>query len=54
MLSNYKEVLKIDDQLANKKFYDPRSYALLAQKSMAERVREVCKRLNCIGSHIKL
>jgi fructose-bisphosphate aldolase class II len=46
MLANYDGVLKIDGEVGNKKFYDPRSYLKKAEASMTERVIEACHDLH--------
>lgn len=38
MLKNYDAVLKVDSEVGDKKFYDPRSYSKKAEKSMTDRV----------------
>lgn len=38
MLSNYSDVIKVDGEVGNKKFYDPRSYNKKAEEAMAKRV----------------
>ncbi|MUM15421.1 class II fructose-bisphosphate aldolase [Mycobacterium sp. CBMA271] len=45
MFANYDGVLKIDGEVGNKKFYDPRSYLKKAEASMTERVIEACNDL---------
>jgi fructose-bisphosphate aldolase, class II len=52
MLSNYDGVLKVDGDVGNKKFYDPRSYLKKAEASMTERVIEACNDLHCAGKSI--
>lgn len=52
MLSNYDKVLSVDQKLATKKYYDPRSYTKAAQESMSNKIVEICKKLRCIDSHI--
>ncbi|MEZ0051126.1 fructose-bisphosphate aldolase class II [Mycobacterium sp. MAA66] len=46
MFANYDGVLKIDGEVGNKKFYDPRSYLKKAEASMTERVIEACNDLH--------
>lgn len=38
MLKNYDQMLKIDGEVGNKKFYDPRTWMKAAEKSMTERI----------------
>ena len=49
MFTNYDGVLKVDGEVGNKKFYDPRSYLKKAEASMTERVIEACNDLHCDG-----
>ena len=49
MLKNYDGVLKIDSEVGNKKFYDPRSYLKAAEKNMSQRVVEACEDLKSKG-----
>ena len=50
MFQNYDAVLKIDGEVGNKKFYDPRSYMKKAEAAMAERVVEACNDLRSAGT----
>jgi fructose-bisphosphate aldolase class II len=50
MLGHYDGVLKIDGEVGEKKFYDPRSYMKLAEISMAARVVEACEALRSAGT----
>jgi len=52
IISNFNEVLKIDGEVGNKKFYDPRSYGKKAETSMAERIKEATKDLKSEGQSI--
>ncbi|MGP6174706.1 class II fructose-bisphosphate aldolase [Corynebacterium sp. A21] len=52
MLANYDGVLKIDGEVGNKKFYDPRSYLKKAEQSMSERVLESCQDLHSVGKSV--
>jgi fructose-bisphosphate aldolase class II len=52
MFANYDGVLKIDGEVGNKKFYDPRSYLKKAEASMSERVVEACNDLHSAGRSI--
>lgn len=46
---NYNGILKIDGEVGNKKFYDPRSYLKKAEQSMADRVVLACQDLLSAG-----
>ncbi|MEV0067206.1 MULTISPECIES: class II fructose-bisphosphate aldolase [unclassified Amycolatopsis] len=50
---NYDGVLKIDGEVGNKKFYDPRSYLKAAEGGMAARVVEACQALGSAGTKVK-
>ncbi|WP_166908553.1 class II fructose-bisphosphate aldolase [Mycobacterium sp. DL440] len=52
MFTNYDGVLKIDGEVGNKKFYDPRSYLKKAEASMSERVVEACNDLHSAGRSV--
>ena len=52
MFTNYDGVLKVDGEVGNKKFYDPRGYLKKAEASMTERVVEACNDLHCAGKSI--
>ncbi len=49
MLKNYDSVLKIDGEVGNKKFYDPRAWGKVAESAMAARVVESTKQLGSFG-----
>ena len=49
MFTNYDGVLKVDDEVGNKKVYDPRSYMKAAETSMAARVTKACEDLRSAG-----
>ncbi|MGH3623546.1 MAG: class II fructose-bisphosphate aldolase [Sciscionella sp.] len=49
MFTNYDGVLKVDNEVGNKKVYDPRSYLKLAEQAMAARVTEACEHLRSTG-----
>ncbi|MDH5561446.1 MAG: class II fructose-bisphosphate aldolase [Deltaproteobacteria bacterium] len=49
MLKNYDAVLRIDGEVGNKKFYDPRSYNKAAEENMAKRVVQSAKDLKSFG-----
>ncbi|WP_193044615.1 class II fructose-bisphosphate aldolase [Mycolicibacterium baixiangningiae] len=52
MFANYDGVLKIDGEVGNKKFYDPRSYLKKAEAGMTERVIEACRDLHSAGRSV--
>ena len=45
-------MLKIDGEVGNKKFYDPRSYLKKAESSMTERIIEACNDLHSFGRSV--
>jgi fructose-bisphosphate aldolase class II len=49
ILRNYDGVLKIENEVGNKKLYDPRSYLKLAERNMSKRVVEACEVLRSAG-----
>lgn len=49
MLKNYDGVLKVDNEVGNKKLYDPRAYLKQAEISMSRRVVEACEVLRSAG-----
>jgi fructose-bisphosphate aldolase, class II len=49
MFKNYDGVLKVDGEVGNKKVYDPRAYLALAEKAMAERVKQAASDLRASG-----
>ncbi len=51
MLANYDSVLKIDGEVGNKKFYDPRAWGKEAETAMAARVATACENLRSAGTH---
>jgi fructose-bisphosphate aldolase class II len=50
MFKNYDGVLKIDDEVGNKKAYDPRSYLKAAEAGMSARVTAACEALQSAGT----
>jgi fructose-bisphosphate aldolase, class II len=50
MFKNYDGVLKIDQEVGNKKAYDPRAWSKLAENGMAARVVEACTDLRSTGT----
>ncbi|HKJ13023.1 MAG TPA: class II fructose-bisphosphate aldolase [Ornithinimicrobium sp.] len=51
MLSNFDSVLKVDGEVGNKKFYDPRAWGKEAETNMAARVTTACENLRSAGTH---
>jgi fructose-bisphosphate aldolase class II len=45
-------VLKVDDEVGNKKLYDPRSYGKAAEAGMAARVTHACENLLSAGKKL--
>lgn len=52
MFKNYDGVLKVDDEVGNKKVYDPRSYLKAAEKGVADRMGRACDDLHSTGKTI--
>jgi fructose-bisphosphate aldolase class II len=52
MFTNYDGVLRVDDEVGNKKAYDPRSYLKKAETGMSSRVVEACHMLESAGNTI--
>ena len=52
MFQNYDGVLKVDEEVGNKKVYDPRSYLKKGEQAMADRVMEACQDLHSTGNTI--
>jgi fructose-bisphosphate aldolase, class II len=50
MLQHYDGVLKIDGEMGDKKYYDPRTYLALAETAMAERVKQAVNDLRGVGT----
>ena len=50
MFANYDGVLKVDGDVGNKKFYDPRSWGAKAEEAMSARVVEACQSLRSAGT----
>ncbi len=50
MFRNYDGVLKVDDEVGNKKQYDPRTYGKAAESGMAARVVKACEDLRSTGT----
>jgi len=43
-------VLRIDGEVGNKKAYDPRTYLALAERAMADRVKQAATELRSAGT----
>ncbi|EQC46130.1 class II fructose-bisphosphate aldolase [Bacteriovorax sp. Seq25_V] len=54
MFKNYDSMLKIDGEVGNKKFYDPRAWMKKAEEAMAKRIANACKDLKSDGKSILL
>jgi len=52
MFTNYDGVLKVDDEVGNKKQYDPRSWGKAGEAGMAARVTHACEDLLATGHHL--
>jgi fructose-bisphosphate aldolase class II len=52
MMANYDGVLKVDGDVGNKKFYDPRVWSKAAEKGMTARVAEACNDLLSAGKSL--
>jgi fructose-bisphosphate aldolase class II len=52
MFKNYDGVLKVDDEVGNKKAYDPRAYLKLAEAGVAKRLVQACSDLHSTGKSI--
>ncbi|MCW2542172.1 MAG: class fructose-bisphosphate aldolase [Frankiales bacterium] len=50
MFTRYHGVLKVDGDVGNKKYYDPRTYLKAAEGGMASRVVEACENLLSAGT----
>jgi len=52
ILKNYDSMLKIEGEVGNKKFYDPRAWMKKAEQSMTDRISQACKDLKSDGTSI--
>jgi fructose-bisphosphate aldolase class II len=52
MFSHYDGVLKVDGEVGEKKYYDPRSYGKAGEAAMAARVVEACEDLMSAGKQM--
>ncbi|MEZ0491686.1 class II fructose-bisphosphate aldolase [Kineococcus sp. TBRC 1896] len=53
MFTNYDGVLKVDDEVGNKKAYDPRAWGKAGETGMAARVVEAAQNLRSAGKSVK-
>lgn len=53
MFEHYDAVLKIDGEVGEKKYYDPRSWGREAESAMAARVVEACEQLGSAGKALR-
>jgi len=54
MFTNYSGVLKVDGDVGNKKFYDPRAWGKSAEASMSTRVVEAAQELGSAGKSMSI
>ena len=52
MFQNYDGVLKVDGEVGNKKFYDPRAWGKAGEAGMAARIVEACENLRAAGKSL--
>jgi len=52
MLKHYDSVIKVDGEIGNKKFYDPRAYLKAGEEGMAARIGVACEDLLSSGKSI--
>jgi fructose-bisphosphate aldolase class II len=52
MMTNYDGVLKVEEEVGNKKVYDPRSYGKKAERNMADRIIQACEDLKSTGTSL--
>jgi fructose-bisphosphate aldolase, class II len=52
VMKNYDGVLKIDGEIGDKKFYDPRSYLKKAELGLCERMKQACNDLRSTGKSL--
>lgn len=53
MFEHYDSVLKVDGEVGEKRYYDPRSWGREAEDAMAKRVVEACVQLGSAGKALK-
>ncbi|MGB0452360.1 MAG: class II fructose-bisphosphate aldolase [Bacteriovoracaceae bacterium] len=54
IFKNYDAMLKIEGEVGNKKFYDPRAWMKAAETSMTDRIAQACDDLKSSGKSISL
>jgi fructose-bisphosphate aldolase class II len=52
IMKHYDEMLKIDGEVGNKKFYDPRAYGKKGERGMADRIMRACDDLRSTGTSL--
>ncbi len=52
IMKNYDGVLKIEDEVGDKKVYDPRAYGKKAERNMADRIIKACEDLRSSGTSL--
>jgi len=52
MLTHYNQVLKIEGEVGNKNFYDPRVWCKKAETAMSERIEQACDDLKSTGQSL--
>jgi len=52
MFKNYDGVLKVEGEVGNKKFYDPRAWGKSAEAGLSARVVEACRQLRSVGTSL--
>ncbi|MDD0852255.1 class II fructose-bisphosphate aldolase [Halobacteriovorax sp. GB3] len=52
MFKNYDAMLKIEGEVGNKKFYDPRAWMKQGEESMCDRIKQACSDLKSNGKSI--
>ena len=53
MFAHYDAVLKVDGEVGDKRFYDPRSWGRSAEDAMAQRVVRACEQLGSAGRALR-
>lgn len=54
MFKNYDSVLKVEQEVGDKKYYDPRAWMKAAEESMTKRIMQACDDLRSTGKSISL
>jgi len=52
MFKNYDAMLKVEGEVGNKKFYDPRAWSKAAETSMTDRIASACDDLKSSGKSL--